>query len=548
MASHAQSVAAENDLYASVMIAQAILESGYGSSTLSLPPNHNLFGIKGTYNGQSVTMQTQEFYNGQYVTINDAFRKYPSYRESLQDNAHVLKTTSFAPGVYFYSGAWKSNTSSYMDATKWLTGKYATDPTYNIKLNNLIMTYNLTQYDDASYTGPVTTPTGTGSGNNGGSQSNTSTMGNSSTYTVKSGDTLYRIAQNYGMSVQELKQLNGLRTDMIYVGQQLKVKGNSGTPTVDSIVDTTSSNESTSNNNKPNNSTSSNNSSATYTVKSGDTLYRIALNNGMTVQELKQLNGLTSDLIHVGQQLKIAGNASSGSASSTNLSGNTVGNTTSHKVKRGDTLYGIGLTYGISVQELKQLNNLSSDTIYIGQSLKVSTKQSTSTIVNTENSAQTTHIVKRGDTLYGIGLRYNVSPNDIKQWNGLNSELIYVGQSLKINQSSKTNTTTPVKTTVGKYTVKSGDTLYRIALDNKTTVQELKRVNNLSSDFIHVGQQLTLPGTSTDAVSKNTRHTVKAGESLWAISKKYNTSVSQLKKWNNLSTNIIYANQVLRVS
>ena len=73
------------------MIAQAILESGWGNSTLVAPPNHNLFGIKGNYYGQSVAMQTGEYFNNQWVTITDHFRKYPSYRESLQDNAWVLK-------------------------------------------------------------------------------------------------------------------------------------------------------------------------------------------------------------------------------------------------------------------------------------------------------------------------------------------------------------------------------------------------------------------------------------------------------------------------
>lgn len=82
--------------YASVMIAQAIVESGWGNSTLASAPNYNLFGIKGSYNGQSVTMPTSEYVNGQWITVNAAFRKYPSYKESLQDNVTVLKTTSFS--------------------------------------------------------------------------------------------------------------------------------------------------------------------------------------------------------------------------------------------------------------------------------------------------------------------------------------------------------------------------------------------------------------------------------------------------------------------
>lgn len=104
----AQEVAGANDLYASVMIAQAILESGWGQSTLTTLAN-NMFGIKGSYNGQFVEMQTMEDDgNGNLYPIIARFRKYPSLKESFQDNAHVLRTTSFSPGVFFYHGAWAS--------------------------------------------------------------------------------------------------------------------------------------------------------------------------------------------------------------------------------------------------------------------------------------------------------------------------------------------------------------------------------------------------------------------------------------------------------
>lgn len=147
VAPSARTLASQNDLYASVMIAQAIVESGWGKSQLASAPNYNLFGIKGSYNGQSVTFPTAEFVNGQWITVNAAFRKYPSYKQSLEDNVHILKTTSFQSGVYYYSGAWKSNTKSYKDATVWLTGRYATAPNYATTLNSVIETYNLTQYD-----------------------------------------------------------------------------------------------------------------------------------------------------------------------------------------------------------------------------------------------------------------------------------------------------------------------------------------------------------------------------------------------------------------
>lgn len=157
IAASAKTLANANNLYASVMIAQAIVESGWGASTLSKAPNYNLFGIKGEYNGQSVIMKTQEWSAEQgWYYIDAKFRKYPSFKESLNDNVTILKNTSFSPGVYYYSGAWKSNTKSYKDATAWLTGRYATAPNYGSTLNTVIANYNLTQYDSAD--GSNTTP------------------------------------------------------------------------------------------------------------------------------------------------------------------------------------------------------------------------------------------------------------------------------------------------------------------------------------------------------------------------------------------------------
>lgn len=139
----ARQIGQENDLYASVMIAQAILESSSGTSGLASAPHYNLFGIKGQYNGQSATMSTwEDDGSGNAYTINAAFRSYPSYVESLYDYASLLRQP-------LYAGAWKSNTGSYQDATAALTGLYATDSSYNVKLNSLIQQYNLTQFDSA---------------------------------------------------------------------------------------------------------------------------------------------------------------------------------------------------------------------------------------------------------------------------------------------------------------------------------------------------------------------------------------------------------------
>lgn len=140
----ARVIANQNDLYASVMIAQAIIESGSGSSQLSKPPYNNLFGIKGSYKGQSVSLPTQEDDgSGNYYTIEAAFRSYPSTKESLQDYAELMSSS-------YYAEAHRSNAATYVQACDYLQGHYATSTTYSRTLQSVILTYNLTAYDDVS--------------------------------------------------------------------------------------------------------------------------------------------------------------------------------------------------------------------------------------------------------------------------------------------------------------------------------------------------------------------------------------------------------------
>ncbi|WP_288646623.1 glycoside hydrolase family 73 protein, partial [uncultured Lactobacillus sp.] len=130
--------------YTSVMLAQATVESAWGQSSLAQEPNNNLFGIKGSYNGQSVNMNTGEYGNGGYYTTNARFRKYPSYTESFEDNGALLRNQM---GNY-YSGTWVENSNNYAQATQnGLQGKYATDPNYAKTLNSVIATNGFDKYD-----------------------------------------------------------------------------------------------------------------------------------------------------------------------------------------------------------------------------------------------------------------------------------------------------------------------------------------------------------------------------------------------------------------
>ncbi|MEB8416419.1 peptidoglycan DD-metalloendopeptidase family protein [Enterococcus casseliflavus] len=143
----ARKIGQENDLYASVMIAQAILESASGQSQLAQAPNYNLFGIKGTHNGKGASFTTQEdLGDGTLYTTKATFRQYENYEDSLKDYAQLLKE-GLTGNSHFYDGVWKTNAKTYQEATKFLTGRYATDTSYNKKLNGLIETYDLTKYD-----------------------------------------------------------------------------------------------------------------------------------------------------------------------------------------------------------------------------------------------------------------------------------------------------------------------------------------------------------------------------------------------------------------
>ena len=194
-------------------------------------------------------------------------------------------------------------------------------------------------------------------------------------YVVQSGDSLWKIANKYGITVDELKSLNGLTSNNLSVGQILEVPGSS--------------------------------SSGTYTVKAGDSLWKIANQYGLTVAELKNLNGLTSDNLSIGQVLKVGNSSSSSSNSNT------------YTVKAGDSLWNIANKYGITVSELKNLNGLTSDNLSIGQILKVP-------------NGFNTYTVKSGDSLWSIANRYGITVNELKNLNGLTSNTLMIGQVLNL--------------------------------------------------------------------------------------------------------------------
>ena len=208
--------------------------------------------------------------------------------------------------------------------------------------------------------------------------------------------------------------------------------------------------------------------------------------------------------------------------------------TNTYVVQKGDTLYSIAAKLGTTVAELKKENNLTSNTLQIGQVLRVPTKE----IYEEEENV---YVVKKGDTLYSIAAANNTTVDELKKVNNLTSNILSTGQLLKIPSALLPETT---------YTVKKGDSLYSIATKYNTTVDELKRINNLTSNILSIGQVLKLPSDKAGDIEQEENtisYTVQKGDSLYSIARKYSTTVDQIKNLNNLTNNILSIGQVLLI-
>ncbi len=268
--------------------------------------------------------------------------------------------------------------------------------------------------------------------------------------------------------------------------------------------------------------------STTYTVKRGDSLYSIAQKFGITVNELKVSNNLTNDTLVIGQQLIIPQSDVSGDL---------------YQVQKGDTLYSISRKLGVSVADLRRVNSLTTDTLTPGQMLTIPT-------INSSNPITNTYIVQRGDSLWTIANKNNITVDELKKTNNLTDNTLTIGQVLIIPSSN--NQTPPSEdNNVGyetTYIVKRGDSLWSIANNYGITVNQLKEANDISNNMLTVGQELIIPvSLPNNTPTATTTYTVKRGDSLWLIANNYNTTVDNLKLLNNLSNNLLTIGQELIV-
>lgn len=329
---------------------------------------------------------------------------------------------------------------------------------------------------------------------------------NKSTYTVQSGDTLYGISRQHNTSAQRIRELNNLTSDNLVPGQVLIVSDNDATNPSECVI---------------------------YTVEAGDSLYEIAKKYDTTADLIKEYNGLESNDLSIGQELRIPCYIEDNDNSD-------LPEYVNYTVEAGDNLYYIAEKFGTTVDKIKKDNDLKSNTLTVGTVLIIDDKKKISSIeecygLDFDVPLSSTYVVQSGDSLYSIAKKFGTTADKIKQLNNLNNNTLSVGQEIAIPSVALSEVTI--------YKVQSGDNLYDLAKKFGTSVSELKDLNNLKSDSLSINQELKVPAVNIG----ETTYTVKSGDSLYSIAKKFNTSVDSLKKKNGLGSTMLSIGQVLKI-
>lgn len=200
-------------------------------------------------------------------------------------------------------------------------------------------------------------------------------------------------------------------------------------------------------------------------------------------------------------------------------------------VKKNDNLYDIAKEYNTTVGILKALNNLSSNILQVGQILKLPT----SLVEETIPGDYLIYTIKKGDNLYSIAKNYNITLDELINFNQQGSTLLHIGEQLLIPINNQTNNNI-------QYIIKPGDTLYNIAKRYNTNVDEIKRINNLNTNMLKIGETILIPGTSNYQT-----YVIRTNDTLEGIALKYNTTVENIMKANNLLTDDVTVGQIILI-
>ncbi len=357
-------------------------------------------------------------------------------------------------------------------------------------------------------------------------------------HTIKSGDSLYTIAQSYGISINDLYDLNpNVNAKNLKPGAKLNLPPYNGGTSKAMVAQ-----------------------NGIYTVRSGDTLSAIAKNYNVSVDSLMALNNIKSATsLSIGQKIKLyddktLANSASKTKTTININANSPKtDTVAYVVQRGDTIGKIASRQGTDINTVLKLNGLpSTATIHVGQVLHlphIAKNASSAVAVQIQPKANSStkkadfYTVQSGDTLWSISQKLNIPTAHIMEFNNLGpSSVIKVGQNLALSGSLDNSiiAVSAVEKNLIEYIVQSGDTLWSISQRHKMTLEALLDLNGLTTaSSIYVGQKLKLSANSNEVAhntihSNNGEYVVQSGDTLWRISQKHNTSTDALMQINNL--------------
>lgn len=359
------------------------------------------------------------------------------------------------------------------------------------------------------------------------------------THTVNQGDTLYSIATNNGLTVEELMALNGLSDTTLQIGQSLIVSGQS--ESTESTAPTETSQEST---------LAPPYSNGVYTVQAGDTLSGIAATFGTSLDQLYAWNNLASSFLQVGDQLAIHPdggpilNPPSGYLAGPIAAEPVAGY---HTVTAGENLWDLSWYYGTTVDQLMAMNDLSSDFLQVGDVLAVpsapaiaapsapvtsSGKSTTSQPPSGQQAPGTVHVVQAGDNLWDIANHYGITVNDLFEWNNLSTDYLDVGNQLYVSPpsqltSGQTSQTGESQSTEESSTQSSEHDGTQTQAETNTRLRIRYRNGEVREIDLNTLPENAMPET----------HIVQEGENIWTVAEKHNVSAASLRNWNQLGEN-----------
>jgi peptidoglycan lytic transglycosylase D len=313
-----------------------------------------------------------------------------------------------------------------------------------------------------------------------------------------------------------------------------------------------------------------------YRVKKKDSLLGIADLFNTRVSDIRNWNNIPyTETINVGQTLVIYvpedkkdfyASLDNQTPAEKSITKNTVPATGKswvyHRIRRGENLNYIAERYGVDVNSLMDWNNLRSSRIYSGKRLKIYSDKSYSQFASNERSSNKSTMfrykIRRGETLSELAERFSVSAAQIKRWNHMNDNDLIAGRTLKIftmdNTYSFGDNSPKTSANVNYYRVKKGDTIGEIAELYKVSTANIRRWNSLGGNLIYAGKTLKIYSDADindlpESVGSNSEyiHTVERGETLFGLAQKYHTSVGKLKEINDILGNRIDAGQKIKI-